>query len=116
MSFVRLACLDRWAPAFKVGTTRAQRLIYLQPDEVTPVDLTGYTVEVEILDAFEASVALTCSETSGHLQVEALTGVIQWVLSDEEMLSYEGRKVRLMLTEGSGIRYSLIDGYILVGF
>lgn len=83
------------------------------PPTVTPVDLTGYTAEMQIRKDARTAVALTLTSPAS-LTITALAGLVLVKITRAQLTtliaSSERYQYKTVLISADGTRYSLADG------
>jgi hypothetical protein len=82
--------IERQAFAVIQGDTWNWSFVYLEPDEVTPVNLTGYTAKLQLRATGNSPASETLSSTTGEITLEPLTGRVSVALSANRTAALSG--------------------------
>lgn len=78
-------------PAIEKGATYRHTLTWLQPDEITPVNLTGCTAKAQVRETVNSATALVeLSTENGRITITPLLGKFSFYISDEDTASLSG--------------------------
>ena len=92
-------------------------LVYLNPDRVTPIDLTGYSAKMQVRFQFASDVPLLDMSTSnGKIILGGALGTITADASDLETALLEGRQAvyDLLLIQPDGTPIRLLKGQVTI--
>ena len=105
-------------PVIEQGATYRHNLYWLQPDKVTPVDMTGCTAKMQIRETKEASnFILELSTANSRLAIDLATGKISFYISDEDtniLKPIKGAVYDLEVTFPNGTVTRLCEGKISI--
>jgi hypothetical protein len=78
-------------PAVEKGATYRHSLKWLQPDNITPVNLTNCSAKVQVRETVGSSVVLLeLSTANGRITIDIPTGKISFYISDEDTTTLVG--------------------------
>lgn len=96
------------------GATWTLQLVY-NDSNGDPVNLTGYTAEMQIRKKFNSDVAvLTLSTSNGGITIVPLTGTLNLIATDEQAAIEPGFYVYDLELNIGGTRTRLIQGQVTV--
>ena len=96
------------------GSTWTLQIIYNDPSG-TPINLTGYTAEMQIRRKFDSDTAvLTLSTSNGGITITGPTGTLDLVATDEQADIDPGLYVYDLELSTGGVRTRLIQGTVTV--
>ena len=96
------------------GSTWTLQLVY-NDSTGAPVNLTGYTAEMQIRRKFDSeNPVLTLSTSNGGITITPLTGTLNLIATDEQMAIDAGFYVYDLELNIGGTRSRLIQGQVTV--
>lgn len=89
---------------------------WLEDDEVTPIDLTGYSVEWSIGRGFDDDAATTYTEADAAVSVVAASGRVTLSLTPAQSRALSRRvyQYELTVTSAGGVATTLLEGQLFV--
>ena len=96
------------------GSTWTLQIVYNDPNG-TPINLTGYTAEMQIRRKFDSDTpVLTLSTANGGITIVGATGTLNLVATDEQAAIDAGLYVYDLELSTGGVRTRLIQGTVTV--
>lgn len=96
------------------GSTWTLQIIYNDPSG-TPINLTGYTAEMQIRRKFDSDTpVLTLSTSNGGITIVGATGTLNLIATDEQAAIDPGLYVYDLELSTGGVRTRLIQGTVTV--
>ena len=96
------------------GATWTLQIVYNNPDG-TPINLTGYTAEMQIRRKFNSDTpVLTLSTSNGGITIVGATGTLNLIATDEQAAIDPGFYVYDLELSLGGVRTRLIQGQVTV--
>ena len=96
------------------GSTWTLQVVY-KDSNGNPVNLTGYTAEMQIRRKFDSeNPVLTLSTSNGGITITPLTGTLNLLATDEQMAIDAGFYVYDLELSLGGVRTRLIQGQVTV--
>ena len=96
------------------GSTWTLQIIYNDPSG-TPINLTGYTAEMQVRRKFDSDTpVLTLSTSNGGITIVPLTGTLNLLATDEQTAIDAGFYVYDLELSIGGTRTRLIQGQVTV--
>jgi hypothetical protein len=96
------------------GSTWTLQIVY-NDSNGNPINLTGYTAEMQVRRKFDSDTAvLTLSTSNGGITIVPLTGTLNLVATDEQAAIAAGLYVYDLELSTGGVRTRLIQGTVTV--
>lgn len=94
----------------KIGDSITWNIDYKQSDNITPVNLTGYTIDVDAINRFDKSVLFNITSTgtdnNSYLIVNEVAGTFSVIVKDTSLFKAGTYEVDIEFTDSEGFKKS----------
>lgn len=98
------------------GATFILPIQWMQPDGITPYDLTGYTARMQIRKSQQSPVLFDATTANGKIVITPAQGkiVVTMTAAESSALNTKGAQYDLEAISGGGIVYRVVQGSVTI--